>query len=75
MEREELIQTIRDTLPVLLQEEPTLKDWVLQLTRGQYADREQTESRFDLLLEELRLDREENKRKWDEAKATKNGTK
>jgi len=38
----------------------------LSLTRERYADKGETESRFDRVLDELRRDREENTRKWDE---------
>ncbi len=66
MENHQLIQLIRRELPGILQRDRELREWVLQLTREQYADKVETESRFDRLLEELRRDREENARKWDE---------
>ncbi|ROR01610.1 PD-(D/E)XK nuclease family protein [Desulfosoma caldarium] len=66
MENEPIIELIRRELPGILQRHPEVRDWVLRLTRDQYADKEETESRFDRLLEELRRDREENARKWDE---------
>lgn len=41
--------------------------YILELTRGEYAGRQQqTEDRFDRILEELRQDREANTRKWEE---------
>ncbi|QGU34059.1 DUF3782 domain-containing protein [Thermochromatium tepidum ATCC 43061] len=37
-----------------------------RLLRGEFADRAQTESRFDRVLDELRRDREAQTRKWEE---------
>nr|WP_207787666.1 DUF3782 domain-containing protein [Candidatus Thiosymbion oneisti] len=51
-------------LPALLRDDPDLRRYVLELTRGEYADRQQTEDRFDRILEELRQDREAQERKW-----------
>ncbi|MGQ9795134.1 DUF3782 domain-containing protein [Desulfosoma sp.] len=68
MENEQVIELIRRELRGILQRHPDFRDWVLRLTRHQYADKEETESRFDRLLEELRRDREENTRKWNEEK-------
>lgn len=65
MENQQMIELIRQELPGIMQRHPEMKRWVLQLTREQYADKQETESRFDRLLDELRADREENARKWD----------
>jgi len=66
MPTETLTETIRRELPALLREDPELRRFILDLTRGLYADRAQTEDRFDRLLDELRRDREEQTRKWEE---------
>jgi hypothetical protein len=66
MPTETLAETIRRELPALLREDPGLRRFILDLTRDLYADRAQTESRFDRLLDELRRDREEQTRKWEE---------
>jgi hypothetical protein len=50
----------------LLEESPELERWIERLTAQRYANRQQTESRFDQLLGELRRDREEQSRKWAE---------
>jgi hypothetical protein len=68
MPTETLTETIRRELPALLRQDPELRRFILDLTRGLYADRAQTEDRFDRLLDELRRDREEQTRKWDESK-------
>ncbi|MEE8390388.1 MAG: DUF3782 domain-containing protein [Anaerolineae bacterium] len=66
MENQQLTQLIRQELPGILRRDREMREWVLQLTRERYADKEETESRFDRLLDELRRDREEQTRKWDE---------
>ena len=66
MENQQLVQLIRQELPGILQRDREMREWVLRLTREQYADKRETESRFDRLLEELRRDREESTRKWEE---------
>jgi hypothetical protein len=66
MATESLIETIKRELPALLRSDPTLRRFILDLTRETYADRRQTEDRFDRILDELRSDREEQARKWEE---------
>jgi hypothetical protein len=66
MENQQVRQLIRQELPSLLQNDPEMRAWVLSLTREQYADKRETESRFDRVLDEMRRDREENTRKWEE---------
>ncbi len=59
-------QLIKRELPVMFREDVEIHQFILDLTRGQYADKEVTESRFDRILDELQRDREEQRRKWDE---------
>ena len=66
MENQQVIELIRRELPGVLQRHPDMRDWVFRLTRDQYADKQETESRFDRVLNELRREREENTRKWEE---------
>lgn len=66
---EALKAQIQRALPELLRTDPAFRDFVLDLTRRVYADRDQTESRFDSVLDELRRDREASMRKWEEDKA------
>ena len=65
MEKQEIVQLLKEQLPALL-EGPELERWIERLTAQRYANRQQTESRFDQLLDELRRDREEQSRKWAE---------
>jgi hypothetical protein len=65
MENHHIRQLIRQELPALLQRDREMREWVLTLTRERYADKDETESRFDKILAELRRDREEQTRRWD----------
>ena len=66
MPAETMTEAIKRALPGLLRQDPELRRYVLDLTRGLYADRVQTEDRFDRILDELRRDREAQTRKWEE---------
>jgi len=61
-----LRELVRRELPAWLREDPEFRDWLLAVTRSEFADRRETESRFDRVLDELRRDREAQERKWDE---------
>ncbi len=58
--REQILQV----LPRLIQEDPAFRQTLLDMLRPYFADRQQTEDRFDRMLEELRRMREESERKW-----------
>jgi len=60
----EIKQIIRRELPAIMREDVEMQQFILHLARTQFADKAETESRFDRLLDELRLDREEQSRKW-----------
>ncbi len=62
----ELRDHLRQELPGWLREDNEFRQWILDLARNQFADRVETESRFDRLLGELRRDRETQERKWEE---------
>ena len=66
MNAESLKDVIKKELPGLLREDPALRAYILELTRHEYADRVETQDRFYDILAELRRDREEQARKWDE---------
>ena len=53
-------------LPVVLEQDDDVRRLVALLGAQQFADKHETESRFDRVLDELRRDREETARKWDE---------
>ncbi|MEI2774071.1 MAG: DUF3782 domain-containing protein [Candidatus Competibacter sp.] len=62
----ELRDRLRQELPGWLREDPEFHQWILNLARDEFADRRETESRFDRVLDELRRDREAQERKWEE---------
>ncbi len=80
MPSENLTELIKRELPALLRSDPGLRRYILDLTRQEYADRQQSEDRFDRIFDELRADREqravelieqrhqreEQNRKWEE---------
>jgi hypothetical protein len=75
MNTEDLKDTIKRELPNWLREDPAFRAYVMELTRGEFADRRETSDRYDI-LGELRRDRErqdqkwaENNRKWDDNQA------
>jgi len=57
---------IRQELPDLLREDRESRDSVTELGRERFADRDRIEGRIERMLDELRKDREENTRKWEE---------
>jgi len=59
-------EIIVQELPGILQEDVEMQRFILRLSRGHFADKVETESRFDRLLDELRRDREAQSRKWEE---------
>jgi hypothetical protein len=62
----ELRDRLRQELPGWLREDPEFSRWILNLARGEFAGRQETESRFDRVLDEMRRDREAQERKWAE---------
>jgi cell division septum initiation protein DivIVA len=62
----EFIEFIKREFPALLAEHPELRSAILEVTQEVYAGRQQTESRFDRLLEDLRRDREKLIQRWEE---------
>jgi hypothetical protein len=68
MTTESLKEAIKRELPEFLRSDPDFRAYILELTRQEYAGRTETHDRFYDLLAELRRDREEQTRKWDEQK-------
>ncbi|HFQ94799.1 MAG TPA: DUF3782 domain-containing protein [Anaerolineae bacterium] len=69
METQQLTQLIKQELPEILRQDREMRQWVIELPQERYADKKETESRFDRILDELRRDREEQSRKWEENQA------
>ncbi len=59
-------QFIKRELPVIFREDAEIHQFIIELSREQFAGKRETESRFDLILDELRRDREENRKKWEQ---------
>ena len=66
MTETEVKALIQQTLPQLLAQDPLVRDFVLRTVSEYYAGKQETESRFDRVLNELERDRQEQARKWDE---------
>ncbi len=57
---------LKQQLPDLLRQDAEIRALVLQTVDHYFANRQETESRFDRVLAELQRDREAQSRKWDE---------
>ncbi|SFM64273.1 PD-(D/E)XK nuclease family protein [Thermodesulforhabdus norvegica] len=66
MNNEQVKQIIMQELPRIIEKDPEVQELILRLSGRHFADKKETESRFDRLLEELRRDREEQSRRWEE---------
>jgi len=65
MSTESLKEQIKRELPEWLRSDPEFRRFVMDLTRGEFADKRRTEGRFEAMLAELARDREEQFRKWE----------
>ena len=63
---EETRQIILKELPKIIETDEEVRRLILDLTSKQFADKRETESRFDRILDELKRDREEQSRRWEE---------
>lgn len=59
-------EVIMQELPGILQEDVEMQRFILRISSRHFADKAETESRFDRLLDELRRDREEQSKRWAE---------
>ncbi len=66
MDPQEIKEIIIKELPSILKDDSEMREFVLRLTEGRYPSKEDFESRFDRILEQLRLDREEDRKRWEE---------
>nr|VFJ86744.1 MAG: PD-(D/E)XK nuclease superfamily protein [Candidatus Kentron sp. LFY] len=66
---EDLRNLLKTELPEAIRDNPELHDWVLQIGARSFADRVETDKRFDQVLDELKRDREIQSRRWEEQKA------
>jgi hypothetical protein len=66
MTNPEITRAIQEALPELIASDPSVRDFVLRTVSNYYADKEETQSRFDRILTDMQRDREEQNRKWEE---------
>ena len=66
IDAEQFDQLVLQRLPTLMQQNPQIQGLILDLARQNFAERKETDDRFYQLLGELRRDREEQNRKWQE---------
>ncbi|MCK4390108.1 MAG: DUF3782 domain-containing protein [Desulfobacterales bacterium] len=62
---EEIKKIIIAEVPRLMESDPDIRRFILDITHEKYADRIETESRIDRILDELKRDREARDRKWE----------
>ena len=70
-------QIIKDELPLLMKKDKTIRRLIVQLANEQIDNKTKvmeakTESRFDIILEEMRKDRERQDKKWEENRIEQN---
>lgn len=61
---EQVKRIILRELPAIMRSDREVREFILRLSREQFADKQETASHFDRVLDELRRDREEQSRKW-----------
>lgn len=66
MDTKEIRQALEEELPRVFQDNPKLRLMLRSLIQESIQEWDRTESRFGLIMEELRRNREEDSRKWDE---------
>jgi hypothetical protein len=66
MTSQQIKEIILRELPAILEKDPEIERYILQLSRKHFADKAQTEDRIERILDELRRDREEQRFKWEE---------
>ncbi len=68
MSPEKIKSLIKSELPILIQNDSEIQAFIMKLADQRFADKKQTKGRIEQLIEELKRDREEDRRKWTEAK-------
>lgn len=66
MEQKEIISLIKKELPVLVKDNIEIQRFILRLADTQYANRKETNSRFDRMLDKMNRDSEINLKKGEE---------
>jgi hypothetical protein len=66
MEKEQIRRIIYEELPAIMRQDREVQQFILQLSREQFADKAETESRFDRVLDRLERDYQANQKLWEE---------
>ncbi|GAB5045922.1 PD-(D/E)XK nuclease family protein [Thermodesulfovibrio sp. TK110] len=64
--KEEIKQIILTELPGLIKKDRKMRETIYRLLQERFADKKQTEDRFEKILKEIQFQREESERKWAE---------
>jgi hypothetical protein len=67
---EQIREIMVKELPDILENTPEIHQFFVNQSRRHFADKTRTDDRFDRLLDEMRQEREEQKRKWDDLQVT-----
>ncbi|HLE88030.1 MAG TPA: DUF3782 domain-containing protein [Candidatus Brocadiaceae bacterium] len=66
MKTKDIRDIILKELPALLEQDREVREFLEQLFKDRFADREKTEDRFNKILKELDEDRETQNRRWED---------
>ena len=66
VDAETVREILRSELPHAVSEDPAVRRALWVAVRNDFADKTETESRFDQVLAEIKREREEQSRKWDD---------
>jgi len=66
MTPEQTKELIVRELPAILEKDPDIHRFFIELSRRHFPDKTRTEDRFDRILDEMRRDRESQSLKWEE---------
>lgn len=64
--KKEIKEIILRELPKLIKKDMTTREFVLQLAQERFADKKKTEDRFETLLKEIKVLREDGEKRWQE---------
>ncbi len=64
--KSEIKRIIFTEVPRLIKKDPEIREFILRISSERFADKKKTEDRIDKLIEELRIERQENQKKWEE---------
>jgi len=67
MEVQEIREIIFKELPAVMEKDPEIQKFILDLSKKHFAGKVETENRIDRLLDELKRDREASDRRWEES--------